>query len=220
MSVLADPVSRTTLVADWIRHEILSGAFEPGHRLVERELADRLGLSKTPVREALKTLATSGLVVNTAYRATCVRRVDRELAHDVYQMRAILEPEAVRQAVAGMPEHGVDAARRALDDATAAAQFDDRAALSLANRGFHQSLYGWCKNDILRTTLDDMQDLTALVSVSVWRQQQSWEGEAREHRRILAAVEKGDAERAHDLVRAHILRFLERVPVELDQETQ
>jgi DNA-binding GntR family transcriptional regulator len=97
-SVGAIPL-RTAAVLDAIKRAILAGELRPGQSLVEAELARRLGVSKTPVREALKTLAGAGLVTMSPYRGATVRAIDADTARSIYDMRLLLEPEAVRRAV-------------------------------------------------------------------------------------------------------------------------
>ena len=91
--------SRTEAVLDAIKHAILAGELRPGQSLVETELAQLLGVSKTPVREALKTLAGAGLVSMSPYRGATVRAIDPASAAAIYDLRLLLEPEAVRRAV-------------------------------------------------------------------------------------------------------------------------
>ena len=91
--------SRTEAVLDAIKHAILAGELRPGQGLVETELAQLLGVSKTPVREALKTLAGAGLVTMSPYRGAAVRAIDPASAAAIYDLRLLLEPEAVRRAV-------------------------------------------------------------------------------------------------------------------------
>lgn len=86
------PTSRTDFVLESIKESILSGQLLPGQALVEAELAAGLEVSKTPVREALKTLAGSGLVVMSPYKGASVRIVDAELARAVYEVRAVVAP--------------------------------------------------------------------------------------------------------------------------------
>src|SRR5579875_2336664 len=93
--------SRTAAVLGAIKHAILAGELRPGQSLVEADLAEALGVSKTPVREALKTLAGAGLVTMSPYKGAAVRAVDDDLALSVYDLRLLLEPEAVRRAVTG-----------------------------------------------------------------------------------------------------------------------
>jgi DNA-binding GntR family transcriptional regulator len=196
---------RTVVVLEVIKHAILAGELQPGQALVETELAQVLGVSKTPVREALKTLAGAGLVTMSPYRGAAVRAIDSDTACAIYDLRLLLEPEAVRRSV----DHGADwaPARRALERADAAA---DRAQRSLANRDFHRSLYLPCGNPLLVGTLDDLRDQTALVSAVAWQREPSWQEEAGEHRAMLAAAEAGDSGRAATLLRAHISGFSAR----------
>ena len=219
--------SRTEAVLDAIKHAILAGELRPGQGLVETELAQLLGVSKTPVREALKTLAGAGLVTMSPYRGAAVRAIDPASAAAIYDLRLLLEPEAVRRAVqastvhastvqaegavragAGGPDPGpwatVQAALAAADAAT------DQAQRSLANREFHRALYLACGNTLLVKSLDDLRDQTALVSALSWEQAPSWQQEAAEHQAILAAARAGAATQAAALLRAHIAGFAAR----------
>ena len=225
--------SRTEAVLDAVKRAILAGELRPGQSLVETELAQLLGVSKTPVREALKTLAGAGLVTMSAYRGATVRAIDPASAAAIYDLRLLLEPEAVRRAVGrGAAEAGpvqasaaqatpvqagpaqatpaqaswasAHAALAASDAAT------DQAQRSLANREFHRALYLACGNSLLVKTLDDLRDQTALVSALSWEQAPSWQQEAAEHQAILAAARRGAATEAAALLRAHIAGFADR----------
>ncbi|PZS38416.1 MAG: hypothetical protein DLM62_13900, partial [Pseudonocardiales bacterium] len=143
--------SRTEAVLDAIKHAILAGELRPGQGLVETELAQLLGVSKTPVREALKTLAGAGLVTMSPYRGATVRAIDPASAAAIYDLRLLLEPEAVRRAVQAHAAHvedmradgtqaGTDAGSWATAQAALAASdaATDQAQRSLANREFHR----------------------------------------------------------------------------------
>ena len=198
--------SRTEAVLEAIKHSILTGELSPGQALVESDLAERLGVSKTPVREALKTLAGSGLVEMLPYKGVTVRAVDRQAARAIYDMRLLLEPvAAARTTLAGV---SLAAAHGALDAADTAQDTADR---SLANRAFHRVLYAGCGNPLMVKALDELRDQTALASSVAWSSRPaSWHQEAREHRDILAAAEAGDAELVRALMRGHIGSFMAR----------
>ena len=205
--------SRTEAVLDAVKRAILAGELRPGQSLVETELAQLLGVSKTPVREALKTLAGAGLVTMSAYRGATVRAIDPASAAAIYDLRLLLEPEAVRRAAGAGPSQAstsqaswasAHASLQASDAAT------DQAQRSLANREFHRALYLACGNSLLVKTLDDLRDQTALVSALSWEQAPSWQQEAAEHRAILAAAQRGAATEAAALLRAHIAGFADR----------
>ena len=205
------PASRTELVLEEIRRAILTRELLPGQPLVEMELAQRLGVSKTPVREALKLLSGSGLVTFNPYKGASVRVVDQGLARDVYDVRMLLEPEAVRRSVLAGDKALLVRARTALDAARAAVASGEKGQLSLVNRTFHQALYQGCGNPLLISVLDDLRDRAALISVVGWQNSPSWTQECEEHAVVLAAAEAGDADGAATLIRQHIQGFLDRI---------
>jgi DNA-binding GntR family transcriptional regulator len=208
---LGRSTTRSDLVAASIKSAILSGRLRPDEVLVERRLADLLGVSKTPVREALIALTSSGLLTPTRNRGVAVRRMRPDDVRHVYEMRLLVEPWAAGQ-VAATSTFDAAEAHRALDDAARFVETDDHAGLSLANRRFHRSIYSTCANELVVRSLDDLQDLTALGTVSLlWEQWPTWRAELEEHREILAAVQERRAPDAEELMRGHIERSITRL---------
>lgn len=205
--VEAPPASRTDFVLESIKEAILNGKLKPGQALVETDLAATLNVSKTPVREALKTLAGSGLVVMSPYKGAAVRTVDAEMAGSVYDVRMLMEPEALRRAV--QLGASFDDAALALEDVS------DLARRSLANRRFHRALYAGCGNPLMIQILDGLRDQAALITVAGWGICPTWDDEAAEHRAILAAAVRGRGDIAAELLRRHIQTFADRVVEEL-----
>ncbi|MCL7379307.1 GntR family transcriptional regulator [Streptomyces sp. 35G-GA-8] len=206
MAFAPSPIpSRTQYVLEAIKHGILTGGLSPGQPLVETELAAQFGVSKTPVREALKTLAGTGLVVMSQFKGVTVRTVDAAMAHEVYDVRLLLEPEALRRSLTRRAS--LEPAREALVKADEAA---DRAERSLANREFHRALYLPCGNPLLARMLDEVRDQAALVSTVAWAAVPSWEQEAGEHREILRLALAGDTEGAAQALHDHIASFVHR----------
>ncbi|MEI5036318.1 GntR family transcriptional regulator [Streptomyces sp. S1A(2023)] len=197
--------SRTQYVLEAIKHAILTAQLRPGQALVETELAAQFGVSKTPVREALKTLAGTGLVVMSQYKGVTVRLVDATMAREVYDVRLLLEPEALRRSITRGAS--LEAAQEALERADSAADTADR---SLANRDFHRALYLPCGNPLLSRMLDEVRDQAALVSTVAWSAVPSWEREAAEHREILRLAVADDAEAAAGALHHHIASFVRR----------
>jgi DNA-binding GntR family transcriptional regulator len=217
MTHVLPPLPRSTttsdLVVDAIREAILSGRLQPGETLVERRLAELLGVSKTPVREALITLAASGLVTVTPNRGAVVRAVNTSDVHKAYEVRLLMEPWAVARTVR---EGGLDSARAAakaaLEDAHRHLPDEDHVQLSLANRRFHRALYADCGNEIVVRQLDGLQELAALGAVALlWERWRTWRAEYDEHAEILRAVEAGEAETAERLLRKHIRQSVRRL---------
>lgn len=216
MAFAPSPIpSRTQYVLEAIKHDILTGGLSPGQALVETELAARFGVSKTPVREALKTLAGTGLVVMSQYKGATVRMVDADMAREVYDVRLLLEPEALRRSITRGAS--LEAARASLVSADAAA---DQAERSLANREFHRALYVPCGNPLLARMLDEVRDQAALVSTVAWAADPSWHREADEHREILRLAEAGDTDAAVAALYDHIASFVLRAFPLNDEENQ
>lgn len=213
------PTNRSQLVADALREAILRGELEPGTAIVERDIAAKLQVSKTPVREALRLLRSSGLIEEIPYRGVSVARVTPELVTAGYELRLMLEPAATELSCLRGQAETAAAAREAFTEAAEHARVENRAALALANRRFHRALYSFCGNDLLVPILDGLQDRMAFIAVAGWRRSKTWETEAEEHGLILEAVEAGDAESARRHAHDHIAKSLERMIPPNESET-
>lgn len=201
------PASRIDLVLSEIRKAILTRRIKPGGQLVESELARAFGVSKTPVREALKILSSSGLVTFRPYKGASVRSVDKKYVRDVYDLRLMLEPEAVKRSAANIDSAAIDRAEDLLDRAQTAGENEDWAELSLLNRSFHAAVYADCGSELLIDVLDNLRDRAALISVAGWETSPTWEKEWSEHRTLLDTIRERKSEMAGELARKHILDF-------------
>lgn len=204
LSRLSEPVSRTDLVVDAIRKAILDGVLAPGEQLVERTIAAQLGVSKTPVREALRSLEASGLLESYPSRGVVVRQADAKLVEDLYEFRLLLEPDAVRIAVPLQDLEHLEQLGQKLELGLQLGEREDLTELSRLNRSFHEGLYERCPNQLIKSALDGMRDQLAFVAAAGWRAKSSWDSEWQEHKEILRAIRDGDAARASALTHAHI----------------
>ncbi|UFU02785.1 GntR family transcriptional regulator [Ruania suaedae] len=201
---LEQPVSRGDRVRDVIQAAILDARLPQGTPLVERELSAMLGVSKTPIREALKQLQSSGLVVSTAYQGMRVRVLDVAIVREVTDARLAVEPQALRLAVAARGVAHCTEARELLARTEALVSANDTAELSVANRAFHRCLYAACGNDLLIDFLDKLQALSSFIATAGWHVQATYDQELAEHSRLLEAFERADAEETALLLRRHI----------------
>ncbi len=218
LAPLGPSTSHSDLVAQSIKAAILSGRIGPGELLVERRLAEMLGVSKTPVREALIMLSGSGLLTTTRNRGVAVRRLSFTDVRHVYEQRALLEPWALAGAVRSAAAD-FSAAQEALDETWQLARDDHAPELAMANRRFHRALYAQSENGLVVASLDGLQDLTALATIGVlWENWPTWRTECDEHQEILRAALESDAERAEMLMRAHIERSIARLRATQDTD--
>jgi DNA-binding GntR family transcriptional regulator len=204
-----DVPTRTDVVVDSLRSAIVSGRLKPGEVLVERKIAERLGVSKTPVREALIVLERSGLL-DVQARRIAVRKLSFTDIRHVYEERVLLEPWAILDAARSDPAFTV--AGQALEEARDFADANDNASAALANRRFHRGMYAGSENEFVVDSLDRLQDLTALAVAGVlWENWPKRDIEAAEHQAIFDAARDGDAVTAAQLMKEHIASSIDRV---------
>lgn len=215
---LEQPASRSDQVRDVIQAAILDARLPQGTPLVERELSAMLGVSKTPIREALKQLQSSGLVVATAYQGMRVRVLDAAIVTDVTDARIAVEPEAIRLAVTARGAAAHEGARRALAESQALIRGDETAQLGLKNREFHRALYLECGNSLLIDFLDKLQALSTFIATAGWRAHATYAAEASEHAALLEHYENGDPESAAQLLREHITASAASLLKALDEQ--
>jgi DNA-binding GntR family transcriptional regulator len=184
-----------------IRGRIVSLELAPGALIDERALVDDLGMSRTPVREALMRLAQEQLVEVYPRRGMFVTGVDvRELAR-LSEVRAVLEPEAARLAA----ERATDVERAdlaALADEIAAA--DDLMGL---DERIHRAVYRAAHNDLLETTLEQYYVLALRIWSMAGERAHELEEAVDAHRALLEAIVDGDGGRAAETMRAHVENF-------------
>jgi DNA-binding GntR family transcriptional regulator len=121
-----------------LRRQISAGRIKPGQRLIENSVAEALGISRTPVREALALLARDGLLVPTTRGFVLPTFTERDVA-EIYELRRLLEPAAFGDAVEHATAQGIAAMRSALADQRAAHARDDLAAFAAGNSQFRQA---------------------------------------------------------------------------------
>jgi DNA-binding GntR family transcriptional regulator len=179
-----------------LSREILSGRSDPGERLVEEQLTRRLGISRAPLREALRLLAQQGLVEHIPRRGARVATLSDSDVRELYEVRDVLERHALQQAVAGSGRHldGVHAALQVMREATGDG---DRMVIADAHRRFHVALVALGGNRQLSALYESvLVRLQLYMAVNLRREAEvsrATDGVHR-HERLLAVVEAGDAQ--------------------------
>lgn len=184
---------------------LLSGRFAPGERLSEPLLAQELGVSRTPVREAFMRLAEEGLVELVPGKGARVRRFSPEEVEEVYGVRALLEGEAARLAAlrATLWELGeLEERLKAIDEAPR----EDYAEQMRRDLEFHRALVRLSGNRTLFRLYEDLLSSLALIRSALPTLSQE-ETTREEHRAILEALKARDPEGAKRAVEAHVARF-------------
>lgn len=191
------------------------GVYGPGDRLVESELAERFGVSRTPVREALQRLETQSLLARDG-RSLVVASLGHNQLAELYVVRSELEGLAARLAAKHASPEEVRVLRAMVEDDRRI--IDDPQALSRANRRFHKQIHLASHNRFLVQQLDLVHRSMALLATTSLAVEGRGQAALREHDRIVAAIEAGDGESAQVALRDHISRAFE-TRLKLDTET-
>ena len=189
-------------VADFLREGIISGTFPRGSRLKQAEIAERLQLSITPVREALKLLEAEGYINGNSYRGACVVPFDATASKEVLELRLMLESRLIRGTAENIRAQDIVELRALADEFERAFDAGDRASARGVNYRFHRRLYSLAD---MPQTLHFVQILWArypfdLINAVAGRGKDA----AKEHDEILDALSKGDASAATLAMRKHI----------------
>lgn len=184
-----------------LRREILQGLIAPGATLRQEEIAERFGVSRTPIRQAFERLQGERLVEVLPSRRVRVSPLTREELIDVYDMRAALEPLAAAVATPNLTPPVLRDAAHALEAADAE---DDVVSFGARNARFHLLLLEPCGRPRLLETIRSLLDISGRYQCAAVGFESHSASVRREHRAILAAARDGDAERARGATRAHI----------------
>lgn len=203
---MAGPKNTQKDAYDLILDAIDIGIYRPGERLVESDLAERFGVSRTPIREALQRLETQGLLARDG-RSLIVASLDHSQLAELYVVRAELEGLAARLAA----QHATAEEVRVLCDMVTAdrALVGNSSALARANRRFHKQIHLASHNRFLIQQLDLVHRSMALLVSSSLAVEGRGATALEEHETIVAAIAAREPTRAEAALKAHISRAFE-----------
>ncbi len=198
------PIALYQEVAERLRQRIYSHELKPGTWIDEQLLTDQYGISRTPLREALKVLASEGLVTLKPRRGCYVTEISERDLDEIFTVMALLEGECASKAATHVDATARARCERIHDELEAAAQRGDIDAFFEANQAFHRQLQVMANNHWLMQVIEDLRKVIKLSRhhslFSAGRLEQS----LAEHRRILEALLAGDASGAEAAMRTHI----------------
>ncbi len=187
-----------------MRAAILAGVFQPGERLIEADLCERLGVSRPSIREALRSLEAEKLIAIVPNRGPLVSSITWEQAKEIYQVRILLEGEAAAACARQATPDGVQRMQGALSDFIKADKAADPAGLLNATSRFYDEILEGCGNSVIRDILNGLlARITFLRSRSMSASGRAKES-AREMKAILLAIQKQDAEAARKAAIHHV----------------
>lgn len=182
--------------------EIRSGVLPPGARLTETEIAERLAISRTPVREAIRRLESAGLVEHQPRTGAVVRKLDYPEIMELYEMRTVLEGTAARlaaRAASPVELEELQAINQEMADAA-----EDSAALVQLNRQFHSRLLDAARNRFLLKSMASVETTLLILGPSSMESPDRAQAALAEHRTLLTALFARDGAAAEAAMREHM----------------
>jgi len=209
----------SAVAADLIRDAILDGELAAGARLKEDELAARLDVSRTPVREALRRLEAEGLVVHEAKRGAAVRAYSPTELDDMYRLRALLEGYAARRAAERMTPDVLEQLRASClrFERLAGRRGDAIRDLARENMIFHECVLVASGDERLADMVRSVIHLPLVYRAYVWFTREEKRTSVDYHARVVDALAAGDADGAATLMEEHVLRAREGLARALQQ---
>lgn len=189
-------------IFETLRAMILDGTLRPGDRIKEAELAARFGMSRTPVREALRRLETQGLLVHEPHRGVVVASLDPDAVAELYVMREILDGAAAALAA----QHATDTEIAAMERQVARdrALVEDPQRLAVSNRSFHAAVQRAAHNRFVVKASKALAEALALLGPTTLSVPGRASTAIDEHRAIVAAIRRRDRDAASEAASAHI----------------
>ncbi len=180
---------------------ISEGLYSPGDRLRETDISDRLGLSRTPIREALRRLEADGIVAHRPRLGAVIRSLSHTEVVELYEMRSVLERTAAEMAA----KHAVDAELDELEDINAAiSQTTDPIKAAALNQKFHRSIYLATRNRFLLEAARALNNALMLLGPTTLADEVRIKTVTRQHQDIIDALRAGDVEAAGASAEAHL----------------
>ncbi len=205
------------VVFQTLRQAILRGEIQPGERLMEIHLAQKLGVSRTPVREAIRMLELEGLVMTIPRRGAVVAEITVSDLEDVLEVRLALEELAVQIVCKKLTQEQLDEMKALAAGFRRTLDGDDVGECAQADMAFHEAIYNATGNKRLVQILNNLREQMYRYRMEYLKDKSSHRILVEEHAEILQALEARDEQRALEATRQHIARQREHIIAELTQ---
>jgi len=199
-----DNRSLTSIIFDKIREDILIGKYASGEKIVEAKLAEELGVSRTPVREALKQLELDGLVDNIPNRGVIVKGISKQDIQDIYTIRIAIEGIAVKWAIERMTDDDLNKLKEIYELMEFFTYKKDIEKFAELNTQFHEAIYNATKSRYLEHVLTDFQYFIKTTRYKSLKTTGRLNSALQEHKEILDALIKKDVDEAKKAIIYHI----------------
>jgi DNA-binding GntR family transcriptional regulator len=209
VSALTTPIRCEQLVAT-LEEDIVLGVIYPCQRLVEDELMERFDAKRHIVRDALAKLEQLGLVERRRNVGALVRSFDEQEVLDLYDMRILLECEAMRRMPLPVPPAELRELKQIQADHDVAVANDDQRRIFRTNQAFHERLYGLCGNQVIAQAIQEYARRTHAIRFGALSTPEQQHRSLHDHHEVLQALEKGQRDILIELAHSHLLPSRDR----------
>ena len=182
----------------------MTGVYSQGELLNERKLAEALGISRTPIREALQMLNIDGWVVDEPFKGSVVRTFDLEYVMNVQKVRMALEALAAEDAAANVSSEDIGALEEIIARQEELLQAYDPGIFMKLDRELHEKIYSFSKNDVLLKLLNNLNDIIRFFGIKVLAVPERSVFTLQEHRNIIQAIKDRNLEQAKRAMETHM----------------
>ena len=196
-------------VADRVRELIEQGDLAPGERISEKQLCDRFGVSRTPLREALKVLASEGLIELLPNRGARVVRLTLKMVKDTYDLMGALEGLSGELACQNISDEGIRAIRALHDEMLKHYRDGNLPDYFQVNQRIHEGILAASGNEVLQETYSNLNQRVKRVRYSKKMTDDFWRRAVQDHEHMILALEARDGRRLGQILRDHLCNKLE-----------
>lgn len=194
-----------------LREAILEGKLKPGDRLMEIQLSNQLGVSRTPIREAIRMLEKEGLAITIPRKGAQVAKLSEKDMEDVLEIRNVLDELAVSTACDRMSQEELGALKVAKESFEIAVKKKDATAIAEADVAFHDVIYQACKNPKLETILNNLREQMYRYRLEYIKDESVYKTLVEEHNTLYEGFEKKNKEQLVKITHKHLQNQIEAV---------
>lgn len=199
------------VVFNTLRQAILKGELKPGERLMEITLAKKLGVSRTPIREAIRKLELEGLVIMVPRKGAEVADITEKDLKDVLEVRTALEELAIELAIVKMTDEDIDELKNANEIFIENAKDGDLVKLAQSDVDFHEIIYLSTDNKRLNQIVSNLSEQMYRYRFEYIKDKNTHACLIEEHKAIIAALEKRDLPKAKEAIKLHVVNQEENI---------
>lgn len=218
LKAIKHPLPLAKIAYEVLRDSILTGQLIPGEVYNEMALAKELGISRTPVREALLELSSQGLVTYLPRKGVVVKHYTKRDVEEIFELRSAIELAALEKVVKASPPYDLTKLEKSIDDQRKAWKKNDSDAYIHFDRVFHLAFCEMMGNRRFFAILENIRDLIHLMAIQALDKEGRWEEVLNEHKEVIFAVKQGNVDLGKRAMDYHLEKSKQAVLEQINSE--